>query len=85
MADKTALFPPYMCSVLCSDKVTRHILPLWPKSSLERRIYIGRKKSRTDDKIDLRTESKSKILVAHKLVHFDGLNNTMICDTLYGG
>lgn len=41
-----------------------------------------RKKERTDDKVDLRTELEGKELVAHELVHLDGLDNPKLGYTL---
>lgn len=40
--------------------------------------------SRTDDEVNLRTKFERKVLVAHELVHLDGLNNTKFCNALSG-
>jgi hypothetical protein len=37
---------------------------------------------RTDDEVNLRTKFERKVLVAHELVHLDGLNNSEFCNTL---
>jgi hypothetical protein len=42
----------------------------------------GERKRHTDNKIDLRTESKGEILVAHKVLHCDGFHDTHFCDSL---
>ena len=36
----------------------------------------------TNDEIYLRSKRESKSLVAHKIVHLDGLDYSMLCDTL---
>lgn len=36
----------------------------------------------TNDKIDLRTKAEGQILVAHELVHFDGLYDAVVRDSL---
>ncbi len=37
---------------------------------------------RTDDEVNLRTKFEREVLVAHELVHLDGLNNAKLCSTL---
>jgi hypothetical protein len=37
----------------------------------------------TNNEIYLRSKRESKSLVTHELVHLDGLNYSMLCDTLH--
>lgn len=37
---------------------------------------------RTDDKVDLRPQTERQELVAHEVVHLDGLDDSMVSDAL---